>query len=114
MTLRETMARHARTTLVRLDHHGEEVTYHFQDGTPDRVVQAVVDRRRLEPRDGDTRLAAMTATVFLPRHDTLGVEAFTDGDEITLPMRLGATPVRRRITELLSEDEGGFELEVRG
>lgn len=112
MTLRDLMARHAREELVREDHHGEQVTYHFAAGG-ERTILAVVDRLQLEPiRSGRGGGAVRTATLFIARHATLGVEAIAEGDEITCVLELGQPAVRCSIAEPLDADEGGFLVRV--
>lgn len=114
MTLRDLMARHARTTLVRADHHGETVTYRFKDPEIEaRELLAVVDRRDLTPAaPGVPQIQNRTALVFFARHATLGVEAITPGDKIELAMRIGDEPVAARIVRIVNQDESSFLVEV--
>lgn len=110
MTLRDLMAQHARE-VTRLDHLGEPVTIHPVSGDPDRIVNAVVNRQVLEPYGDDPRDTAtiQAATVFVSFQDLPFVD---DGDEITMPIRLGAAPVRCRIAEVVDSDELGWTLRV--
>lgn len=109
MTLRAKMARDARTILVREDHHGELVTYHFRDGEPERSFLAVVDRKQLEPMgDGVGAGAVLAADVFIPNDRAAGVTAIAAGDELTVVLVEGGAPVRCRIHYTLSADAGGF------
>lgn len=101
------MARHARTTLTRLDHYGEEILY------VDRTVRAVVERRDVEPLDGEMpAIARLTCTVFIARDAVTGITAVAPGDEVTLAMRLGDGDTVARVTRIISQDEGGFLVEV--
>lgn len=107
------MKRHARGTLTRLDHHGEEVTYQFKDGSPDRVVRAVVDRQDSEPAAAGVRqVARLRALVAVPRDDTVGILKVTPGDKILLAMRLGDDAVSARVRRIPSQDDALFTLEV--
>jgi hypothetical protein len=110
VTLRDLMAQHARGVLTRPDHCGEPVTWHFASGAADRSFNAVVNRLMLEQLNSVGTVAAVVkaATVFVPNDSTLGVTSVADGDEISVALRLGAAPVRCRVAEVLSEDEGGF------
>lgn len=108
MTLRDMMARHARTTMVRADHFGESITYYAREG--DSVMcLAVVDRKQLEPMGSS---AVRAADIFIPRHATDGVLAIANGDQIEVALTEGGTPVLCRIAEVLSQDAGGFLLRV--
>ena len=61
------------------------------------------------------RAAVLEAVVFLPfsTDPSRGVVAVQDGDELWCSLVDGATPVRCRIIETLSEDEGGFLVRVQ-
>lgn len=106
------MARHARVTLTRLSHYGEEITYTPAGGAA-RTVRAVVSRLDVEPLSPDVqRVARKTANVFVPRHATIGTLTIAPGDTFTLAMRLGDAVQTVRIRRIISQDEGGFEVEV--
>lgn len=112
MTLRELMARHARTTLTRPDHFGEEVIYLFKAGG-ERTVRCVVDRLDVEPGAPNVpQVARLRAVVAIPRDASVGVEAFVPGDRIRMSMRLGAPAVTARVQRIVSQDEGMFLFEV--
>lgn len=104
------MARHAAGPLVRASHHGETVTYTAPDAAGD--VTAVVDRLDVEPLDGAAQVARRTAIVFLPTSE-LPVSSVEPGHTLRLPMRIGETAVACRITRIISQDEGGYLVEVR-
>lgn len=112
MTLRETMARHARDTLTRLDHLGEVITYSPKTGS-ERQVRAVVNRLDVEPASGDARqVGRLRAIIEIPRGTTYGVEAVVPGDRVTLAMRLGGAELVARVRRIITQDEGTFALEV--
>lgn len=117
MTLRDTMARHARTVLTRSDHFGETVTFRAKgapsNGSQDRDVRAVVDRLDIEPAMPEARqVGKLRAIVALPRHATTGITAVTPGDRLLLAMRIGEAPSLARIKRIVSQDEGMFTVEV--
>jgi len=113
MTLRDTMRRHAVGPLTRADHFGEEVTYVFKDGSPDRTVRAVVNRLDREPAaPGAMQVAKVRAIVVIPRDGDVGILTIDPGDKLSIAMRLGEEPAAARIIRIVSQDEGAFELEV--
>lgn len=112
--LRQMMARHASTTLVRLDQFGEEVTYRPLAGA-ERKIQVVVNRRDLEPlAPGVPRVARLQAIVWIPRDPTIGVPTLAVGDVLVLALRLGAAEIAARVKRVLAEDEAAYEVEVAG
>jgi hypothetical protein len=115
MTLRETMARHARTTLTRPDHFGEVVVYRFKSGAPDRTVRAVVNRLDIEPGAPNVpQVGRLRALVAIPFDATDGITTVAPGDKIELALRLGAAAVVARVKRIESQDEGMFVVEVEG
>lgn len=112
MTLRDMMARHARITLTRLSHYGEQVTFTPAGGTS-RTVRVVVTRLDVEALSPDVqRVARKTANVFVPRDATVGTLTIAPGDTFTMAMRLGEATQVVRVRRIISQDEGGFEVEV--
>jgi hypothetical protein len=112
VTLRDLMARHARTTLTRPDHFGESAVYLFKAGGT-RTVRCVVDRLDVEPSAPNVpQVARLRAVVAIPRDATDGIETHTSGDKMQLAMRLGAAAVTVRIKRIISQDEGMFLLEL--
>ncbi|MBL8752266.1 MAG: hypothetical protein JNK15_03110 [Planctomycetes bacterium] len=106
------MARDARTILVRADHHGELVTYRFRAGGT-RQFLAVVNRlEKTGAAPGIEQISVLRAHVFVPRHATNGITQVTTGDRIDLAMRIGDEVTTARVEDVLSQDEGGFLLEV--
>jgi hypothetical protein len=113
MTLRQTMRRHAREILTRLDHLGELVTYRFKSGAPDREIRAVVNRLDIEPASGNaTQVGRLRAIVEIPRDANVGVETVAPGDRMLLAMRMGGETLTCRIRRIVSQDDGTFALEV--
>ena len=113
MTLRDLMQRHS-AEFVRLDHNGEEATYRFHNGDPDRTVRIVVDRQPLgfsgdDPSDSAT---IQEATVFIPYSSTIGVTTIDEGDTIEFPIRYGEPAVVCRVAEELSSSAHGFTVRV--
>lgn len=110
MTLRDLMKLHARTTLTRLDHFGEEVIYHAKAGGG-RVVRCVVDRLGREP-DVTTKVARKRARIAIPVDELIGITKTVPGDRIELAMVLDGPRVMTHVREILTQDEGMFEVEV--
>jgi hypothetical protein len=114
MTLRETMARHARV-LTRADHNGELVTYQFKSGAPDRTFLAVVQRLGKQPvAPGAPQAVKNRALVFVPNDAIAGVQTHVAGDTIAMAMVLGGQVVDARIIDVITQDEGGWTFEVQG
>lgn len=110
MSLRETIARHAKDVINRADHFGESVTYVPQSG-PSVALRVVIDRQNVEPMEGSTRVARLSAFVFLPTSD---LPAYPQpGDRLTMVMTLGEAATTCRITNVIDEDEGGVMCEVQ-
>lgn len=112
MTLRETMARHARTALTRPDHLGETVTYRFKSGAADREVRAVVRRLDLESDPLTPQTAKRRAILSIPVDDVEGITTVVNGDKVILAMRLGAETSVCRVRRIVSQNAGMFRLEV--
>ncbi len=110
MTLRETIERHAKTVLNRADHFGESVTYTPLSG-PAVTVRVVVDRRDVEPMEGNIRVGRLAAIVFVPKGSLAAYPQ--PGDQITLPMQMGASATQARVTSVIEQDEGGCTVEVQ-
>lgn len=111
MTLRAMKARHARK-IVRSDHLGESVTYHFAAGGTATFLAGVT--RQLVEADsaGVPQVARLRATVSIPRHATAGVLAVVNGDQIELALELGGAATINRIVRKVEEDEGMIRVEV--
>lgn len=113
MTLRDTMARHARTVLNRADHFGESVTYNFKAGGAWSGL-AVVDRLDAEAVSVAPQVNVLMANVAVPR-DTDGVDgvpAIARGDTITCVMQLGQAAVTARVRQVVAQDEAMFVVRV--
>lgn len=103
-------------------HFAEDVIYHPRGGSP-RTIKAVVDRqpRQALPEVGTTLAAFQVVEVrnVATSVDDDGYggiassEIDLNGDEIELPVRVGAPAEKRRLTEILTQDEGVLKLEVR-
>ena len=111
MTLRETIAEHASGALTRLDHFGENVVVLTNSGATATTVKAVVHRFDVEPTEATTRVVRLSAMVFLPTTDLAATPI--PGDEVRLPMRIGASTSDARITRIDTQDEGGIVVEVQ-
>jgi len=103
--------RHARTALLK--EFGETVTFHPKDGSGDRVVQATVNRSKLQAFGNlEGPSSAREATMFLCRDATAGVTAVVEGDEVTLEIQRGQPSVRCRVMETLDSGAAWFLVRV--
>lgn len=113
MSLHQLMAQHA-AQIVQGEHADEVATYHFADGSPDRSVRVIMSREVAADLGGDPADTAtiQEATAFLANNATIGITTWSNGDEITVPIRYGQPPVRCRIVEELSSGPMGFVLRI--
>lgn len=91
---------------------GESVTYTPVGGSP-VTFSANVNRDVLVPSDaGDGMVAAVE--VFIRRHVTLGRTSInTGGDTITLAQRYGGTARAFMVSEIVTQDAGGWLVRVQ-
>lgn len=108
MTLRDAMRRDA-ARITSLNDFGEVVTVYLPHRAGIRV-RAIVNRQRLEQVVGESMLAVRGADVFVPAG--FGIEAWPNGTEVELPVKLGEGPSRCRSVDVLTEDEGGWLVRV--
>lgn len=99
-------------------HHGELVTYLSSvPGAPGRNLRAIVQRNRLQALGAEREIGAavLEALVWLPFDvdPARGVVAVAIGDELVCVLQEGATAIRCRIVETVSEDAGGFLVRVQ-
>jgi hypothetical protein len=107
------MARHARETLTRDDHFGEEVIYRFASGATPRTIRAVVNRLDIEQSSpGAPQVGRRRAIVFLSRDAELGVVAIESGDQIECSLREGDAARVARIRRVVEQDPASFTVEI--
>jgi len=97
------------------DTFGETVTYYPASGGS-REITAVVKRQPPEILEGSIRGHSPVLIVFVENDATTGIastEIDIGGDEIQVPLRVGDTSSRRRITQIRNQDAGMLELELR-
>ena len=78
---------------------GEPITYHTTGGTQREIDRALVDRTnapKLIVRVRNASVGGISSS-----------EIDTGGDEISVPLRIGETAVRRSVIELI-DDSNGF------
>lgn len=81
-------------------------------GGIEKTIKAIVDRNRLEPAGEDTgRLLKDQATITIANNETYGVITIKKGeDKVTLLDRIGGELVDYLVMDILSQDEGMWEL----
>lgn len=100
----------AALAMTSTDLNGETATLYPKAGGS-RSVQVVVDREGIvADEDGDGAIELVT--VFISSDATLGVTEIVDGDQLELEFEIGKGAVRGRIEKILTQDAGGFLLEV--
>jgi len=99
---------------IFLAEYGEPITYHPRTGAS-RVIQAIVDRSPPAPLGPPGTLAAVL-TITVANDAVTGISSAAmdlGADQVELPLRVGATPERRRIRSPSAQDPGMLTLEVR-
>ena len=113
MTLRDMMARHARTVLTSRSHLGELVGYLARGATVAREIRCGVQRLEVEPSGPAAReIGRLRAILDIPRDADIGCETVSAGDRFVVAMRLGGTATSCRLRRIISQDEGMFVVEV--
>jgi len=116
---RRSFSRHAAGGILR--QFGEEITYHKITRTNGetievaRIIDAKVDREA-NVMIGEINESFPYVIVRVRNDDRIGIsseELNTATDEITVALRVGATPTRKPIARLLSADSGLLRILVQ-
>ncbi len=94
---------------------GEAVTY-YPIGGGSREITAIVNRHGPAGLEGAPHGSAPELSINVANDATTGIssdEVDTMKDEVNVAVRIGETAQRRLITEILSQDAGMMELELR-
>ncbi|HEY1190581.1 MAG TPA: hypothetical protein VGE74_23310 [Gemmata sp.] len=112
MGLDDTLATDFANVFCNADDFAEVITYKPLHGEP-VTISAVVDR--LPPQfDPATGVAVHHITVAIANDETLGRTSISkEGDSVSVPRQRGGTAVDLRVTEILSQDAGGWTLLLR-
>jgi len=109
MTLHDFEAE-AALAMTSTDLNGESATLYPKAGGS-RSVQVVVDREgRVSDEDGDG--AFELVTVFISSDATVGLTAIVPGDQLEVEFELGQGVAKGRIEKILTQDAGGWLVEV--
>lgn len=93
---------------------GESIVYHPRVGLP-RTMTAIVDRevpQALAEMEGSVA-PQLVIEVLNDEQDGIASHLFSRGDQIEVALRVGQTPERRTLTELLDSDAGLCRIGVR-
>jgi hypothetical protein len=92
----------------------EAITYTPAGGTA-KVIQAVVVREQIEPAaQGNNRILAGTAELYILADATLGIATVKKGeDKVSLPVWLGETAATWSVAEIISKDDAMYHLRIR-
>ena len=94
---------------------GETVTYKPLAGGS-RAITAVVNREGVGAVDGLPHGQGPLVSVIVANDAVTGISTAdidTGGDKVTVAWQIGETATDRRITDILSQDAGMLELELR-
>lgn len=100
-------ARSAAPNLMR--QFGDEITYFKRDGSPARVIEAMVirDPMRIINETGDVNSKAFIVRVHNDSVTGIGSDEInTGGDQISVASRVGETAERRSIVQVLNDSAG--------
>ena len=116
MTLRDTITSDALTVFCNPSEFAEQVTYYPRGGGESRTIEAVVFRESIEPYAEDEVTSLDVFQIHVANDAVDGIssnEIDTGGDAIDVAPRDGKSVVRKRITRILTQDQGMLVLEVR-
>ncbi|GEM_PF-928197 len=113
MTFKDQLSTDVVNCFLNSNEFAEEVRYTPAGGSQ-RVIKAIVERRRVTPAGEDSgRVLVDTIEIYIVRHDTLGVTVVTTGvrpDQVVLPEMIGGTGVTFFVADILSQDDGIWHL----
>ena len=92
----------------------EAVVYTPKNGTA-KTIQAVIDRKRLNPAGEDVgRTLVNQSEIFIAYDADVGVSAVNKGgDIVSFPVNLGGTPIDWAVIDILGQDECLWHLLVQ-
>jgi len=112
-TFEDTYVSEAANSIAVLGY--EDITY-LPRGGGSRAIKALVDYEGVDSLGGAPHGKSYTIEVSVVNSATVGIsssELDTGGDKVSLPKRIGEAAAERRITKIISQDNGILTLEVR-
>lgn len=115
MSLKDQMLRDARQAILNTDEMAELITYTPYGGSG-RTIKAIVNREPLKTSSIDEgRTLQRHCRVFVANHASDGVVSVAvRRDKVSLPVNEGGVSVVWDVSQVLSKDEGMWELLLTG
>jgi hypothetical protein len=113
MSFKDQIKNDAVNCFLNGNEFAEDVFYTPQGGT-ERVIKAIVERRRLTPAGEDSnRVLVDSVEIMIARDAVYGVAVITKGmnaDEVVLPEVIGGPGVHFFVADILGQDDGMWHL----
>lgn len=110
-SFKEQLVFDAVNVFLRSDEFAETITYTPKDGV-EKLIRAIVDRQQISPAGEDTgRILQNQVKISIANSETYGViSIIKGGDKVSLPERIGGPDVDFLVVDILSQDEGMWQL----
>lgn len=114
MTLKEQMAGDAKSAFLNTGEFAESVTYTPKGGTA-KVLNAVINRKRLDPASEDIgRVLINQCEIFIANDATAGVASISKGgDIVSFSENIAGSVINWIVADILGQDEGIWHLLVQ-
>lgn len=110
MSFKDQLADDMANVFLNSDECAEEVTYK-PGGTGGVTIKAIVDRGQLQPDTETGRTFGQDIRISIARHETLGVmEVAKNSDKVSLHLVIGGSAVDMIVADIISQDEGMWQL----
>jgi hypothetical protein len=111
MAFKSDLAQDAAKTFLNSDEFAEEITYTPKGGVA-KVVKAVVNRKRIDPASEDAgRILINQCEIFIANDAVSGIAVINKGgDVVSLAEVIGGTQIDWIVADILSQDEGVWQL----
>ncbi len=111
MAFKSDLAQDAAKTFLNSDEFAEDITYTPKGGVA-KVIKAVVNRKRIDPASEDAgRILINQCEIFIANDAASGIASINKGgDLVSLVEVIGGTQIDWIVADILSQDEGVWQL----
>lgn len=111
MAFKSDLAQDAAKTFLNSDEFAEDITYTPKGGVA-KVIKAVVNRKRIDPASEDAgRILINQCEIFIANDAVSGIASINKGgDLVSLAEVIGGTQIDWIVADILSQDEGVWQL----
>jgi len=111
MALKQGLSQDIINCFLNTDEFAEEIAYTPKGGSP-KTIKALVNRRRIEPATEDSsRTLYKEVEIIIANDPVYGVASVNKGqDEVSLPEVMGGPVISWVVVDILSQDEGAWQL----